>query len=246
MCILCNLFACIQTYKERKNQIQLKMEISIPLSQKLYLLGIHPEKGGIVSSSYTAMNYLLSGAMLLELYKNGNIKFENKRVILISTKTADDTHRFLLDKISAVKTPKKISTWITKFNFSNKKIYQGVQNELLDKRIIRMKPRHFLFFKWKSPVIQNKSMVFHLVDHIKDMIFRGTSEEEELILLSFIRPGKLHFRLYNDRHKRREADKKLKNILIDNPVSKSVEEAIQAAQAVAASIAVSTAAGASH
>ena len=59
--------------------------------------------------------------------------------------------------------------------------------------------------------------------------------------MSFIRPGKLHFRLYPDRIKRREADKKLKNILVDNPVPKSVEQAIQAAQAVAASIAVSAA-----
>jgi hypothetical protein len=217
------------------------MENSIPLSQKLYLLGIHPEKGGIVSSSYSVMNYVLSGAILLELFKNGNIKFEEKRVVLLNTKTDNETHRFLLEKMSKAKSPKKIATWINKFSFSHKKIYQGVQKGLEDKRIIRMKSKQFLFIKWKSPVIVNKSVLYHLVDHVKEIIYKGTSEEEELVFLSFIRPGKLHYRLYKDRHKRREADKKLKNILIDNPVSKSVEQAIQAAQAVAASVAVSAA-----
>ncbi|WP_346854395.1 GPP34 family phosphoprotein [uncultured Draconibacterium sp.] len=222
------------------------MENSIPLSQKLYLLGIHPEKGGIVSSSYSAMNFLLSGAMLLELFKNGNIKFKDKRVVLIHTKTNNATHKFLLDKISAAKSPRRISSWINRFNMSNKKIREGVQKELSEKRIIRMQAKQFLFFKWESPAIMNKSLVYHLVDNVKEQIFRGTSVEEELILLSFIRPGKLLYRLYPDRQKRHEADKKLKNLLVDNPVSKSVEEAIQAAQVVAASIAVNTAVSATH
>ena len=217
------------------------MENTIPLSQKLYLLGIHPQKGGIVSASYSAMSHMLSGAMLLELFKNGNIKFENKRVIVLHTKTDNATHQYLLEKMVAVKSSKKISTWINKFNFWNKKIVQGVQSGLLEKRIIRMKPKHFLFFKWKSPEIVNKSTIYHLVDNVKDLIFRGTSEEEDLILLSLIKPGKLQYRLYTDRHKRREAEKKLKNLLIDNPVSKSVAEAIQAAQVIAATVAVTTA-----
>jgi hypothetical protein len=222
------------------------MENTIPLSQKLYLLGIHPEKGGIVSSSYSAMNFLLSGAMLLELFKNGNIKFENKRVVLIHTKTNNATHKFLLDKISAAKSPRRISSWINRFNMSNKKIREGVQKGLSEKRIIRMQAKQFLFFKWKTPVILNKSVLYHLVDQVKEQIYKGTSVEEELIVLSFIRPGKLHYRLYPDRLKRREADKKLKNLLVDNPVSKSVEDAIRAAQAVAASVAVSTAVSSTH
>lgn len=221
------------------------MENTIPLSQKLYLLGIHPQKGGIVSASYSAMSHMLSGAMLLELFKNGNIKFENKRVIVLNSKTDNSTHQYLLEKMIAVRSPKKISTWINKFNFWNKKILEGVQSGLLEKRIIRMKPKRFLFFKWKLPEIVNKSTIYHLVDHLKDLIFRGTSDEDDLILLSFIKPGKLQYRLYSDRHKRREAERKLKNLLIDNPVSKSVAEAIQAAQAVSATIAVTTAAGAS-
>jgi len=235
----------VKTYKERKNQIQLKMEKPISLSQKLYFLGIHPDKGGIVPHSNSTMNYVLAGCMLLELHQNGNIKFENKRVLLVNSKTNNATHEFLLQKIGKAKSPRKISTWVNKFVYSNKQIRLSIQKELSDQRLIRMKDKHFLFIKWKSPVIVNKSAVYHLVDAIREMIFKGTSNEEDLILLSFIRPAKLQYRLYSDRRKRREAEKKLKNLLIENPVSKSVEEAIHAAQAIAASVAVTSATTAS-
>jgi hypothetical protein len=222
------------------------MDQTIPLSQKLYLLAIHPEKGGIVSASYSVINYVLAGSLLLEMQLNGNIKFENKRVIFLSKKTDNETLGFLLEKMSKTKSSRRISYWINRFVYSNKKMIAGVQQGLVSNRLIRMEARHFLFFKWKSPVIVNKSAVYHLVDEVRNLIFKGTSEEEDLILLSFIRPAKLQSRLYPDRHKRRDAEKKLKNILIDNPVSKSVEDAISAAQAVAASIAIITATSASH
>jgi hypothetical protein len=222
------------------------MNEPIPLSQKLYLLGIHPQKGGIIMASNSPMRFVLSGALLLELYKNGNIKFEDKRVILLNTKTKNETHRFFLEKMSVARSPKKISTWINRINFRNKLIYRDVQKGLVDKRIIAMREKHFLFFKWKSPVILNRSLVYHLVDDVKSWISNGTLDEEQLILLSFIRPAKLHHRLYSDRNKRIEADRKLKNLSIDNQVSKSVQDAIQAAQAVAASVSVSAAVSAGH
>ncbi len=117
---------------------------------------------------------------------------------------------------------------------------------MADKRIIRMQEKRFLFFRWKSPVIVNRSFVYHLIDNVKSWISNGTSDEEQLILLSFILPAKLQYRLYNDRQKRRDAEKKLKNLSTNNPVSESVQSAIQAAQAVAASVAVNAAVSSRH
>ena len=222
------------------------MNEPISLSEKLYLLGIHPEKGGIISASSSVLSLVLSGAFLLELYRNGNIKFENKRVVLLTTKTNNETHRYFLEKMSAFKSPQKISIWINKIKFKNKMVYSEVQNGLVDKRIIRMKKKRFLFFKWKSPILIDRSYVYHLVDDVKSWISNGTSDEENLILLSFIRPGRLHYRLYSDKNERKSADKKLKNLSINNPVSKEVQDAIRAAQAVAASVAVSATFSAGH
>ncbi len=119
---MCNLFA-VKFTNSKKPKVK-KMNEPIPLSEKLYLLGIHPQKGGIISASYSAMRFVLSGALLLELYNNGNIKFEDKRVVLLTTKTNNEIHRFFLEKMSAAKSPKKISIWISKINYSNKMIFK--------------------------------------------------------------------------------------------------------------------------
>jgi hypothetical protein len=75
------------------------MNSSIPLTQKLYLLGIHPEKGGLISASYSVMNIILIGALFLELFLNKHIRFEDKKVVFLNDKTTDPLHRFLLEKI---------------------------------------------------------------------------------------------------------------------------------------------------
>lgn len=217
------------------------MEQSIPLSEKLYLLGIHPERGSIVSSASHAMDYVIFGALLLELFQNKKVRFENKRIIVIDTKSENEVHRFMLEKMARIKSPLKISRWISKFYYSLKYIRGGVQKGLVQKRVIKMQPKHFLFFKWKSPAIVNKQVAYKLVDGVRGQIFNGTSEEEELILLSFIKPAGLLRRLFPERHKRRMASKKLKTMMVDNPVPKAVADAISAAQAVAASVATTSA-----
>uniref|UniRef100_UPI003217C91F GOLPH3/VPS74 family protein n=1 Tax=uncultured Draconibacterium sp. TaxID=1573823 RepID=UPI003217C91F len=221
------------------------MENTIPLSQKLYLLGIHPEKGGIVSSAYSAMDYIILGTLFLELFQQKNIRFENKRIVVLNTKADSEVHRFLLKKFSTAKSPLKISRWINKLYFSLKYIRKEVQQGLVEKRLIKMESRRFLFFKWKTPVVLNKQAVYRLESEIESQIFKGTVQEEELLLLSFIKPAGLLRRLFPEREKRKKASQKLKSMMVDNQVSQAVADAISAAQAVAASAAASAAVSAS-
>lgn len=218
------------------------MNQPIPLSQKLYLLAIHPEKGGIISASYTAINYVLTGSLLLELYQNKNIKFDDKRIVLLNAKSENNLHRFLLEKIGDSKKSLRISRWIHKSQNSVKHIRKEVQNGLVDKRIIRMQPKQFLFFKWKTPVLVNKQVVLKLVFEIERQVFNGSATEEEILLLSFLKPAGLLTRIFPERDKRKKAKRKLEQIMVDNQVSDAVANAISAAQAVAASVAVTTAA----
>ena len=218
------------------------MNNSIPLSEKLYLLGIHPEKGGIISASYTAMDYVLLGTLFLELYLNGNIKFEEKRILILNKNTKVELHRFLLEKMGKAAKPLKISRWINKLHFSVKYIRSEVQQSLVDKRVIRMQPKRFLIFRWKKPVLLQKQVVFNLLADIDNGVFRGTTNEEEIILLSFIKPAGLLKRVFTDRDKRKQASKKLMLMLVENHVSIAVADAIAAAQAVVASAATTAAA----
>ena len=217
------------------------MNSSIPLTQKLYLLGIHPEKGGLISASYSAMNTVLIGALFLELFLNKNIRFDQKKVLFLNDRTTDPLHRFLLEKIKQKSEPVKISTWIGKLNFSQKQIRKGVQQGLAERRIIKMEQHQFLFFKWQKSKIINKKPLFNLISEIENQIFRGTENEEEIMLLSMLKPAGLIKRIFPEKEKRNRAVDKLKNLTVENQVSVAVSEAIAAAQAVAASVAISAA-----
>ena len=138
------------------------MNTSIFLSQKLYILGIHSEKGGIISASYTAMDYVLIGSLFMELYQKKHIKFDNKRIVVLNLNSDNKLHRFLLEKISASKKPLKISRWIHKLHYSIKYIRKEVQQGLVKNRIIRMEPKQFLFFSWEKPILLNKQVVSKL------------------------------------------------------------------------------------
>ena len=214
------------------------MNESIPLSQKLYLLGINPEKGGIISSSYTAMDYVLMGSLFLELYQRKNIGFENKRIVIKEPRSEIVLHQFLLDKMSKSTKPLKISRWINKFYYSLKHIRKEIQQGLVEKRVIRMQPKHFLFFKWEKPILVNKQVVYKLVAEIEKQVFNGSANEDEIILLSFLKPAGLLKRIFPERDKRKLAKQKMNILMVDNQVSIAVADAISAAQAVAASAAI--------
>jgi len=222
------------------------MNQPIPLSQKLYLLGIHPEKGGLISASYSVMNTVLNGTLFLELFLNKNIRFDQKKVVFLNDRTGDPLHRFILEKIKQKSDPVKLSTWISKLGFSQKQIRKGVQQSLVDRRIIKMEPHQFLFFRWSKSKIINKQIVYHLVSDIENQVFKGTENDEDIMLLSMLKPAGLLKRIFPEREKRNRAIEKLKKMTVENQVSVAVSEAIAAAQAVAASVAVTAAVAGAH
>lgn len=221
------------------------MDQPIPLSQKLYLLGIHPEKGGIISASYTSMDYILLGSLFLELFQSKSIRFENKRIEVINGRSDNSLHQFLLDKLSTSSKPLKISRWINKFHFSMKYIRGEVQKQMVDKNIIRMENKSFLFFKWKKPVLIKKQEVYSLVNEIERNVFGNPTSEEEIMLLSLLKPAGLLKRIFPEKDKLKQAKKRLKKLTVENQISIAVSDAISATQAVAASVAATTVASSS-
>lgn len=218
------------------------MNETIPLSEKIYLLAIHTEKGGLVSGSYTAMDYVLLGTLFMELYQEGHIRFEKKRIVLLNQNSKNEVHRFLLNKFGQSKKELKISRWINKLYFSQKYIRNSVQQGLVNRRLIKMESKRFLFFRWKKSIVINKPVLYSFRKEIENKIFGGGLSETDLILLSFLKPAGLLRHLFPDRDKRKKARKNLDKIMVENQVSRAVADAISAAQAVAASVAATTAA----
>ncbi len=217
------------------------MEQPIPLSQKLYLLGVHPEKGGLISTTYHVINIVLAGALFLELLQQKNIRFEDKKVVFLNDKTSDSVHQFVLDKIKQKQRLAKLGTWISKLRFSQKYIRKEVQKSLVDKRLIKMESHQFLFFHWQKSKIINYQVVYRLIAEIENQVFKGTENEEEIMLLSMLKPAGLLKRIFPEREKRKMAIVRLKKMMVDNQVSEAVSQVIVAANAVAASVAITAA-----
>ena len=210
----------------------------ISLSQKIYLLGIHPKKGGIVASAQSAMNYVLIGALLLELSLDQKIDFQNNKIVVKSTKSSNPMHQYLLNKFAKSKRELKISTWMSKLNFSSKYIKRKIQKELVRKRVIRMVQKRFLFFSWKSPEIVNFQLVYKIISKVESLIFKGSENPNELVLISFLKPAGLLKRIFPDAKKRKLAKQKINTVIQKNQLSVAVNNSIAASQAVLISIGI--------
>jgi hypothetical protein len=214
------------------------MENSLSMTEKLYLLAVHPEKGGIRMGSSNAIRYALGGALMCELVSRQNIRVENKRVYLLNSRSKNPLHVLVLEKLVKHKNQMKISALITKLSLSASTIRRYLQGSLIRKRLIRLEEKRFLFFRWKKPVLLNKQVVHKLQDEIRNWISTGTSGEEEIMLLSLLQPAGLMGSIFPDRNKRKAAGNELKKMTADSQVSESVSAAIAASNAVAAAVSV--------
>ena len=175
------------------------MNPEIPLSEKIYLLSIHPTKGGIRADSLTALKFVLTGSLLLELYMSKKIRFEGKLIVVADSESDNELHQFLLDKLGAVKKPLKVARWMNKLQFSSQYIKKRIRQNLEEKRIIKAQRKRFLFFTWKQSVIVNKPVVSKMITETDRAIYRSQVSEEEMVLLSMLRPAGSLKRIYPDR-----------------------------------------------
>jgi len=218
------------------------MEKSLSLSEKLYLLAVHPQKGGIIYAAKQKFDFALPGALFMEMLLDKKIEIENKRIKVVGTKSNDSIQNYLLQKMSNVKRPRKVTTWISKFRLSMKRIRRQIKTSLVRKGMLKLDEKQFLFFHWKRPVLQNKQAIYKLQSEIENQILQGTTSEENIMLLVLIKPAGLLKRIFPDKEKRKIAGKKLKQMMEENQVSEAVSAAVAAAHAVAISVAASSAA----
>lgn len=220
----------LEKHKVKKKQHHKKMESSLTLPEKIYLLSIHPQKGGIIASVFNNLNYLVSGAVLLDLYVGNKIRFEGKKVVLIDKKYSDPLQKLSIEKIEKAVEPRNVSRWVYHFSWSYRSVKKLIIQSLVSKRLIRVEQKQFLFFRWKKIYLVDRMRVAKMVDEIENWIFRGADDESKRCLLSLLPQSGLFSRLFPRREKRKPAREQLKQMGVENVVSKSVVRAIRAKQ----------------
>jgi len=209
------------------------MEEQLSIAQKIYLLFINPGKGGYLLRMGNTLNYTLAGAVLLELAAENKISIEGKKITPVETRSSLPYQQRVLDKISSTGNARSAVRWIRRLSFSNSALRNEIRQSLYIKRYIRLEEKQFLVFRWKKPHLSEKAKVADLIKEIETWIFTGTSEPENLYLLSLLIPGEMLRRLFSDKEKRRAARKRLKQMGVENVVSKAVAVAISTARAAA-------------
>ncbi len=210
------------------------MDKQLSISEKLFLLNINPQKGGMLFRSSQTLDVTLCGAIIMELYLLKVIGIANKRVSIGSENPSNDLHKFVLEKFVKHQNPKRISFWISKLGFSVRGIKKMVKAELVQKRLIRLEERRFLFFKWYKPYLLDKMHVREIGDKINKQLFEGKYTTEEFMVLSLLMPNRLLFRLFPDREKRKNARKKLKGLPLNNKELLATQEIVKAIKSVIA------------
>jgi hypothetical protein len=221
-----------------------KMENGLSLTEKLLLLAIRPEKGGLSGWNIQEIDFTLVGAVLLELTLSRNVVIRDKRVEVIHDKSNSVLHSYVLERLSRSPRPRKIGHWMEPFSISKRRVRSALYESLVQKREIRLEDRKFLFFKWKKPFLGAGNHVYNLIDKIKSHIVQTPDNPEDLFLLALLEPAELWKRIYPERSMRKSARMKIKQFMEKNQSSETVRQALETIKVIKAALAARRAAAA--
>lgn len=207
--------------------------------EKYGLLALNNEKGKFYSDASMYKQFIIAGAILMDLSLKERIHVKDKVVYIKNPEpTGIDYYDYFLNMIKISKKPKKLLSWINKFSRKTRKLAKFLINELEASRKLIVKKYPFLgIFKKRrfylpDPLIQDK-----IVQDIKQLIHGQKEEtEEEILLLSLLKHTRLDHRLF-ERQYRKNIKSRVKELIAEEEIGKSVRDAIAAAQAAAASAA---------
>ena len=162
----------------------------LTLSEKLLLLALHDEKGSVVFNASTALPYGLSGAILIELFLQKHLNFENDSVSIVSTHSNQSPIlNDALDLIKEKNTSKDIKYWISQFTNKLDKVRERITHDLVEKEILKKEEDTFLWvFSVKRYPTANIHPEAQLREHLHDIVLKKIqANEEDIALLSLVK-----------------------------------------------------------
>ena len=225
------------------------MENELTLGEKLLLLAIRPNKGGIMWVSAQSIDFCLIGATILEMEMSGIVSISEKRVKVNREISTSTLYNYLLEKMVHANRPRKIGHWMEAFVLSKKRVRNEIYQSLVQKREIRLEDKSFLFFKWKKPWLIPSNHTWNLINNIKNLVYQNSENLQDLQLVTLLEPAELWSRIYPEWRMRRSAKQKIKQYLDkiyqSEILARGVESLKAVRQAIQASISARRAAAAS-
>jgi hypothetical protein len=211
------------------------MDYKLSIPEKIFLLSVNPEKGGLVNNIGYSLDLSIISAFIMEIKVKGIIEITDNRITIKKQIVGIPLEQFILSKFEKFDRPLTIGRWINRLHFSFRYIKKELKKGLVEKRLIRLEEKQFLFFKWTKPYLLEKRKVNELKGEIENMIYSGEFQEDGKFVLSLLEPAGLMRRLFPERENRQNAHRRIKQYGVENEVSIALKRAINARRAAAAS-----------
>ena len=216
------------------------MDRTLNLAEELLLLGLHDEKGTVLTAASLGLTYGLAGAVLIELERAGLVRLEGKDLIAAPLGLTRDP---ILDEVlEAVRSSPKVRSighWVGFFGRSGK-LKKWFLTRLADKGIVTREEGRFLgiFPTSRYPQLDPRPEA-GVRDRVRSGIMGVASPgEREAALIGLVHACDLVGVLF-EKGERREAKAKAKEIARRQPIGGAVARAIEAVRAAVIAAATS-------
>lgn len=192
-----------------------------------------------------------AGAFLMDLYLQGQILIEKKKVKVVeSSKTGDEYLDEIFEIIKTSKKIRKVTYWIVKLARKYKTYSQAYYKRLEQQGILNIEEKKILqIFSTQRFYLQKPEVKMELLEQIQNTIINNLSPEADLIcMLSLMKVSKL-IKMYFSKEYRKQAKSRIDELIHSENlkpntrdmiliITKSIEDIMTARIAAATTAAV--------
>ncbi len=201
----------------------------LTLSEKLLILGLHDEEGGVVFSASMLLDYGLAGALLLELYLARRIDLTDKDVTVIDSKT---TQNDLLDEaLYLIVNSDKLRDakyWLSKIHAKVKNTQTRLAEQLVNKQVLARQERSFLWvIKYNRYPTKDAQPEIDIRSHLKSIVLMDAEPSEvDVALLSLVKACQLISEVF-ERSEQVIAKERIDELAKGDKISKAVKQTVE-------------------
>ena len=201
----------------------------LTLAEQLLLIETNDEKGSKLMAGSTALPYGMAGGLLLELSMAGRLAWHDTRIMVTDRRpTGDGLIDEALEIIAAAPKEKDAKYWVSRLARKIKRIERRGYEALVEKGVLRHEEKHFLWVIPYQRFPERDPQPERLVrERLYDVIGGRIAPTDRIVaLLSLV----FACGLLNEvvpKGERREAKKKVKEMLKGEKVGKAVSAVVE-------------------
>ena len=210
----------------------------LTLSEELYLLALHEEKGRVPASLAMPLHYGLGGAILAELILQGRVGLDDeRRAVVVNNRMfgEDDLLNEGLERIQASGRHHKAPYWVRIFSDYIKKLEKRLAYRLVDRGVLRKENKRLLgVVPYESFPAQDASARYWIKQHLRSVTLGGEAPDAQTAaLLSLARACDLLGQIFT-RDELKMARRKIAGLAAADGIGEAERQVIEIVEAATA------------